>query len=179
MEQDLGKIERRMRSVLAEIKAEYDFSLFSINDFIGWLERRRNRPIARIPYHIDHPDIYGVWLADECKDYIVYESNTLPVHQVHIQLHECAHMLCNHSAQTTLTSQDLRTLFRGASIDLETGAILQSSDQSQRSELAELEAETLASLIKRQVLQEAGVGALSNASSNENWTTYIEALKLD
>jgi hypothetical protein len=179
MEQDPNKVERRMRSILAEIRAEYDFSLFSIKDFIDWLERRRDRPIACIPYCIDHPDIYGVWLADERKDYIVYESNTLPVHQVHIQLHECAHMLCNHSAQTTLTSQYLRAFFRGASIDLEAIRFLQSSDQSQRSELAELEAETLASLIKRQVLQEAGVGALSNASSNENWTTYIEALKLD
>ncbi|MBN2258699.1 MAG: hypothetical protein JW704_12935 [Anaerolineaceae bacterium] len=179
MKQNLYKIERRMQSILVEIKAEYDFSLFSINHFTRWLEQRRNRPISYIPYHIDHPDIYGVWLADECKDYIIYESNTLPVHQVHIQLHECAHMLCNHSAQKTLTGQSLRALFRGKSIDLKTNAILQFSDQSQRSELIELEAEILASLIKRQVLREAGMGALSNASSNENWTTYIEALKLD
>lgn len=179
MKKDHREIEGRMRSLLAEISAEYDFGRFTIDDFIGWLEKRRGRKMVCIPYRIDHPDIYGAWLADDSTDYILYECDTLPIHQVHIRLHECAHMLCGHAAQMTLTDHGLRTLFRGASVDLEACTLLRSSDQSQSSESVELEAETLASLIKRQVLEKASLQALTQVSSNEIWKTYIEALRLE
>ncbi|MCA0453826.1 MAG: ImmA/IrrE family metallo-endopeptidase [Chloroflexi bacterium] len=82
-----------VRSVVEDLR--YDFRQFEIENFIQHLEAQRARSILCTPYDF-RPDVTGVWIPAETADYIFYSRYTHPVHQIHIVLHEIAHMLLKH-----------------------------------------------------------------------------------
>jgi len=115
-------------------------------------------------------------MAGDDRDYIFYEADTLPIHQVHIQLHEMAHMLCGHPA-LVINSQQARILLRQAhpSPSLYESLLLRSI----RPDEMELEAETLTALIQEQVLRHSTLEKLTTAlSSDEDIAEYMRAMEL-
>jgi len=162
-----------MRALLAEI--DYGFSQFTMEGFTCWLERRRGRKILFVPRPMP-PTLFGAWLASDDCDYIFYEADTLSLHQVHIQLHEIAHILCGHPA-IEIGPQQLQILLRRADTDptLYTSLLL----RSVRSDQAELEAETLTALIQEQVLRHARLRELTTVvSSDVDIAAYLRAMEL-
>ncbi|MEO8610895.1 MAG: hypothetical protein ABI690_23565 [Chloroflexota bacterium] len=82
-----------VRSVVESLR--YNFRQFEIENFVHHLEAQRARSIVCVPYDF-RPDVTGVWIPAETADYIFYTRYTHPVHQIHIVLHEIAHMLLKH-----------------------------------------------------------------------------------
>lgn len=85
----------RLQTLLLQIEQEYDFRMFSLPSFAQWVASKRRREIQRIGWHLP-ASISGVWLATKETDFVFYETRTPALHQLHIQLHELAHILCNH-----------------------------------------------------------------------------------
>lgn len=85
----------RWQYVRSVMESSYNFRQFGIENFIHHLEAQRARSILCTPYDF-RPDVTGVWIPAETADYIFYSRYTHPVHQIHIVLHEIAHMLLKH-----------------------------------------------------------------------------------
>jgi len=171
--QALASVKARMRAMLAEF--DFDFTTFTMERFTAWLEARRGRKILFVPRPLP-PTLFGAWMAGDDCDYIFYEANTLPIHQVHIQLHEMAHMLCGHPA-LVINSQQARILLRQAhpSPSLYESLLLRSISPDEM----ELEAETLTALIQEQVLRHSTLEKLTTVlSSDEDIAEYLRAMEL-
>lgn len=167
----------RMRIRLAEI--DYDFSRFTMEKFVCWLEAQRGRKILFVPRPMP-PTLFGAWLAGDDRDYIFYEANTLPIHQAHIQLHELAHILCGHLTEE-VDSQQVQILLR--QVDPPAGRAPRVYEtlllRSTYSDEAELEAETLTALIQEQVLRHSALENLTIViSSEEEIAEYLRAMEM-
>lgn len=104
----IKEIDERVQVVLAEIEAEYDLSQFSLESFVEWVERKRSRPIEFV--QLSFPStVSGGWLKLPHEDWIFFEAETLPLYQMHIQLHELSHMLCEHQPIHLSKTADLET----------------------------------------------------------------------
>ncbi|WP_308129697.1 hypothetical protein [Kitasatospora aureofaciens] len=57
---------------------------------------QRGRPIRLVPYPLPTPGPFGVWIATESADYILYQQETSKAHQNHIILHEVGHIMADH-----------------------------------------------------------------------------------
>jgi len=162
-----------MQVLLAEL--DYDFSGFTMEGLICWLEDRRGRKILFVPWSMP-PTLFGAWLVGEDCDYVFYESDTLPIHQAHIQLHEIAHILCGHPT-LKIGSQQAQILLRHARpnpVGYESLPL-----RSTHSDEAEHEAETLTALIQEKVLRHARLQELTTVvSTDEDIAAYIRAMEL-
>jgi hypothetical protein len=69
-----------------------------VDELCDRLGERRGRPIRLVSFPLPVPGPFGVWLATDNADYIVFQSQTTRVHQDHIVLHEIGHMLAGHQA---------------------------------------------------------------------------------
>src|SRR5512145_3018276 len=97
----------RAEDILTQIN--FDFHHFTISGFIEWVSQAKQREILTIPWKKMPPGMFGAWLsdADEPKEYIFFREDTPKIHQIHIQLHELAHLLCGHP--TARISQNAAT----------------------------------------------------------------------
>lgn len=86
---------QKLSALLLQIRSEYDFKNFALDSFRDWVAQKRQRPIEIYPYNFT-PGIYGVWVSIGNTDLIFYDQKTCQLHQIHIQLHELAHMFCGH-----------------------------------------------------------------------------------
>ncbi len=145
---------------------DYDFDNFTMEDFRSYLEHRRGRKLVFVPWPMP-PSLTGAWLAAEGCDFVFYAQDSLPIHQAHIQLHEMAHMLCGHSGLKT-DGPDLQ-VFRASRPTQETDRLM---FRSSHSDIEELEAETLASLVQRQALRSARLHQLIEIVS-EDFGVYL------
>lgn len=104
-------VEKKVKTILAESEAEYDFGQFSLASFAQWVEEKRCRPIHFIPFHMPSTPS-GVWFQLSTEDWIFFDEDTLPIHQTHIQLHELSHMLCGHGAVDLGDTSDQETILQ-------------------------------------------------------------------
>ena len=81
--------------ILADL--QYDFRDFTIEHFINWVGELKGRRIFSFPLKMP-AGLFGAWLSDgeEPNEYIFYRANVPPMYQIHIQLHELAHILLEH-----------------------------------------------------------------------------------
>jgi hypothetical protein len=177
----MNNTRKKMQALLAKIEATYDFDQFTMEGFIHWLEQQRGREIVPIPYPIPTPTASGAWLAGEERDFVFYDEDTLPIHQIHIQLHEMAHMLCGHPT-LKVGSEGFSVLYRemaGAEKlpGQEIGSLF---TRFAHPEEAEREAEALASLIQKLVLRHGRMRELlSVPSSHQTVADFIVGAELD
>ncbi|MDD5369135.1 MAG: hypothetical protein PHQ40_08620 [Anaerolineaceae bacterium] len=161
-------------SILRDL--DYNFAAFTIEAFIHHVEKYKNRDIITIPWDMP-PSLFGAWISDGEKplEYIFYRKDIPPIHQIHTQLHELAHLLLGHPTLQVNreTMQDWISL-RGE-IPFRELARLRSSDQLDR----EKEAEVLASLIQEQVIRHALLDRLTQGfSTNEQIAVSLQSLGL-
>lgn len=151
-------LERRTRTILAELEESYDFSTFSLDSFRRLVEEKQKRSIEFVPFCFPST-ISGGWLQLADKDFVFYEANVLPLHQVHIQLHELSHMLCGHGAPDLIQESDFQTLQQLFAYVIDQLEYPEQSDdligplllRSPRTTLQEVEAEHLSELILERV----------------------------
>lgn len=139
----------------------YDFKTFALDHFVQHLEIQRRRDIIRVPYDFK-PGLTGLWIPAETADYIFYARSTHPVHQVHIILHEIAHMLLHHPCQRIdqiLPSSVIRSLQLSDEV-LARSALTAGSNQ------VEQEAEGFVYLVQQQLVDARRLSQLTNGQSS-------------
>jgi len=174
----MQSVRERMQNILVKVEAEYDFGQFTMENFHSWLEQQRDKKITLVPWTMP-PGMSGAWLTSDQADFIFYEQNTAPIHQIHIQLHEIAHMLCDHPT-VKVGAQEMSLLFRQMvdhCVNQEGQSLL---FRSAHSGDAEIEAETLASLIQENVLKHKRLQELSRSTPPPDvatdFGTYVERM---
>ncbi|MFI2242284.1 hypothetical protein [Streptomyces chrestomyceticus] len=130
---------------------------FSAEALCAQLAAERGRPLhlLSLPTPTVPGTPSGMWLATEHSDCIFYDTQTSPLHQEHIILHEIGHMVCNHRSPA-----DDRTLYRHIDIT-DTESVRQVLPRMRYSEEQEQEAELIASLILEAAAREPSLTLLS------------------
>lgn len=149
----------KVTATFDEIVAAYDFRHFTLENFADWLSRRRGRTIEFWPLlsKFGHKEnLMGFWAVICGVDCIAYLENTLPIHQLHIQLHELAHLLLGHSTAEFQGWEDLQQWPEG--IRMRLGNIERSSQD-------EWEAETLACQLFHEIMRHKRREQLASISS--------------
>lgn len=103
---------------------------------------QRGRPIRLLSHAIPVPGPFGVWIATDTEDYILYQRETTKAHQDHIVLHELGHILAGHSSE----EQDddlLRSLYPDLAPEVVRRALRRTAYDNDH----ELEAEMVATII--------------------------------
>lgn len=116
---------------------------FDVTEFIGALARARGRPIELVPVSSQLDAPCGVLITTDRADYIVYATDTTPLHQQHILLHEAAHVICGHYKTAVAAPAAARVLLP----NLPPALIQRALGRSVYTEPQEQEAELVASLI--------------------------------
>lgn len=168
-------VEAKMKAVLDEL--DFDFSQFTMDSFVDWIERSRGRKIRFIHWEMP-PGMFGVWMsdADEPIEHVFIDNSVPPMHQVHIQLHELSHILCAHPTARLSRHEMGELLFKAAE---DPGVLNEVLLRAPAKKELEEEAEIMAVLIQHQVirherLQQLGVAA----SSNEGVIDHLQSLGL-
>ncbi|MGV9278822.1 hypothetical protein [Streptomyces griseosporeus] len=153
---------------------------FRIEDLAAAVARPRGRPLRLIPLpgtQTTGAGICGVWIALADADHVYYSVVTSRVHQVHIVLHELAHILLDHRQDGEPDHDGLRRLF--PDLDPATVARLLARDRTRSTTGQEEEAELLASLLWQHF--DAAPAALPTASRKSAdtlslaWCTFADA----
>jgi hypothetical protein len=121
-------------------------SPFDVEAFCAAVGRARGREILRLGRPLPE-GLYGLWFSTPARDYVVHESRTSALHQVHITLHELSHLLCGHHAAPVMDDELSRLLMP----DLDPGLVRRVLARTRYSDVEEQEAELVASLIVEQV----------------------------
>jgi hypothetical protein len=152
----------KAEKILQELN--YDFRGFEIEQFIKRVGDLKGRRIRATPWKMP-PAMFGAWLADEddACDYIFYRIDAPPVHQIHIQLHELAHLLFGHPTFNISRIKIAESYQGKGELPLKSYGRLRSTDQSDD----ENEAETLASMIQEQVIRYSQFAQLTHGISSD------------
>jgi hypothetical protein len=150
------------KRVLREL--QYDFHEFRIDGFISFVGEIKKREIITIPWSMPLT-LFGAWMSDEDKpkEYIFYRDDVPLIHQVHIQLHEISHFLLGHPTLQINRAQLAELFEKKASFPYSDLLRLRSSDKTD----FEIQAETLAALIQKEVIHYASLDQLQNDLSSE------------
>lgn len=149
-------VHARMRAVLSSIQQEFDFSTFTWAGFVAWLSRNRGKQVVFVPIQTASSTLFGSWITTAAAEFIFYDDGTLPMHQIHIQLHEIAHILCGHN--TFHADLDQLPQSREEMMALAAAAVrLRHVDESE----TEQEAEILTALIQSAVFSHGRQEALT------------------
>jgi hypothetical protein len=154
----------------------YDFRGFTIDQFVKWVGDTKGRQIHRIPWDMPAA-MFGAWLSDEDepREYIFYRREVPPVHQIHIQLHELAHLLLGHPTLRINRERIAASLRGQRTLPFAEYALHRSTTRSD----VEAEAETLASLIQEQVIRHSRLEQLTrDVSSDEKLARFVSDMGL-
>ena len=157
--------------ILAEL--HYDFRRFTIGGFLASVGENKGREIIATPWPMPRK-IFGAWLSDdeEPREYIFYRDNVPVIHQIHIQLHELAHFLLQHP--TLRINQKLIAEVLDGQTSLPFGDSLKLRSPNQNP--IEKEAEELADLIQRQVIENLQLAQLSQSTSQRTLADFLKQI---
>jgi hypothetical protein len=137
--QDLSAIRARCDAKLHALGLPETIELGALIATIG---ARRQRPIVLCPVR-GRAMPCGMWVAVDARDYIFFETDTSPLHQAHIKLHELAHLLLGHQSARLLDLDFLQALLP----DLSAHVLQSVLERASYATVEEREAELLASLL--------------------------------
>ena len=150
----------------------YDFQAFTIEGLVRHVGETRGREIITIPWTMP-PMLFGAWISDEePREYIFYRNDVSGIHQIHIQLHELSHFLLGHP--TLQISQKLMAEVAAGQASFPFADLPRL--RSPNKDTIETEAETLASLIQKQVIQHSQLDRLTYFSAEGTLADYLKAL---
>jgi hypothetical protein len=154
----------------------YDFRTFTICNFVSYIAQQKQREIITIPWRMP-PTLFGAWMSDEDepKEYIFYRNPAPMIHQVHIQLHELSHLLLGHPTLQINGRLIAKVLEGEASLPFAGLPRLRSPQK----DALEIQAEALASLIQKKVIQKSSLDRLLNDLSSEvKLANFLETMGL-
>jgi hypothetical protein len=141
---DIKGLQRRCAAQLQMLELPDRFELRSVVERVAEL---RARPIVLSPVAI-RPGPCGLWAALPSRDYVFYESDTSPMHQAHIILHELGHLIWGHRSAYVLDLVLLQSLLP----DLDPRMIETVLRRARYETNEEQEAEVLASLALQRLI---------------------------
>jgi hypothetical protein len=145
----MKSLQRRCQSRLHALQLPDQVELSAL---LARLMAIRGRPIVLRPI-TRRPGPCGLWAALPARDYVFYEADTSPLHQVHIILHELAHLIWGHRSAYVLDLELLQSVLP----DIEPGVLETVLRRAHYETIEEQEAEVLASLVlRRMTLGEPG-----------------------
>jgi hypothetical protein len=109
------ELRRQARRLLNELDIRPPLDVHELCRRVG---ESRGKPIRLIPHPIPVPGPFGVWIATDAADYILYQQETSKSHQGHIVLHELGHILAGHRSD-----DDDDALLANLYPDVEPGAL--------------------------------------------------------
>lgn len=133
------RLKRRCRQELQALGVQPPLRVDEVCRLLG---ERRGRPIRLVPYPLAVPGPYGLWIASESTDYILYQQQTSATHQAHIILHEIGHILADHGCE----GQD-EQVWQELLPDLSLHTIRQALRRTSYDDEQEREAELVATII--------------------------------
>jgi hypothetical protein len=136
---NLKNVQRRCEAQLRALELPGQIELSTLLARIAAL---RSRPIAVWPL-ARRPGACGLWVATPLRDYVFYESDTSPLHQAHIILHELGHVIWGHRSADVLDHRVLQALLP----DIDPGVLETVLRRARYETIEEQEAEMLASLV--------------------------------
>jgi hypothetical protein len=122
---------------------------FDVSSFIALLAQQRGKPIDLVPVAGRTDTPCGLLLTTDRVDTIMYATDTTPLHQQHILLHEAAHIICGHDDGSAPTSA-LQVLLP----NLPASLVERVLGRTVYTEPQEREAEVVASLIRIRAARE-------------------------
>lgn len=165
-------VRQKAEKIIRDI--DFDFPSFTIEEFIGRISALKGREIFMVPW--DMPaTLFGAWMSDgeEPKEYVFYRSNLPLIHQIHIQLHELAHLLLGHPTLKIDRKLIMAVLKGEEALPFSDMVLLRSPKLVE----LETEAETLASVIQEQVIRHDQLLRLTqDISSDEKLSRFLAAL---
>jgi hypothetical protein len=152
----------KAEKILKEL--HYDFNTFTIKGFISFVGETKGREIITIPWGMP-PTLFGAWMSDDeaPREYIFYRDNLPTMHQIHIQLHEVSHFLLGHLTLHINRKIIAEVLERKTSLPIGDLTRLRSSDKTE----LEVQAETLAAIIQKEVIKNSRLDRLVRDVSPE------------
>ena len=91
-----GPLRRRCRALLRELNVP---APFGPRELCRRLSEHRGREIRLVPFPIESPGPFGLWLSTDEADVVIYQSQTTRSHQEHIILHELGHIIAGHEGE--------------------------------------------------------------------------------
>ncbi|MCZ7415731.1 MULTISPECIES: ImmA/IrrE family metallo-endopeptidase [unclassified Streptomyces] len=104
----LKALRRTCEDILGALEVADSPDMFALCEQVG---RRRERPVRLAAVDLRDTGVYGLWIATQDEDFVLYESHTSRLHQEHIVAHELAHILCDHHRGGDLDDQSIHLLF--------------------------------------------------------------------
>jgi hypothetical protein len=141
---DVKGLQRRCAAQLQTLELPDRFELQAVVERVAEL---RARPIVLWPV-ASRPGPCGLWAALPGRDYVFYESDTSPMHQAHIILHELGHLIWRHQSAFVLDIDLLQSLLP----DLDPRVIETVLRRARYETNEEQEAELLASLVLQRLI---------------------------
>lgn len=142
-EHQLKHIRRRARELVDALDIPVPFDIEKLCTHIGSI---RGTSIRLHPYSARLGLPCGLFLSLPGEDIVVYETQTSPLHQEQIILHELGHLLCDHHGRSLgVTEATARLLFPHLHLDMVN--TLLGRARGHYSEPEEQEAEIIASMI--------------------------------
>jgi hypothetical protein len=120
---------------------------FDFEAFVRTIGSRRGRRIELIPVEAQPGNPCGLLVSTDRCDYIFYAANTTPLHQLHIQCHELAHLLRGHGGTSALDTEAAALLMPSLPASLIERVLGRTAYSTEN----EQDAELLASLIMRRI----------------------------
>ncbi|GAA4550743.1 hypothetical protein GCM10023192_76060 [Amycolatopsis samaneae] len=120
---------------------------FDVTAFVAGVAAVRGRPIELVPLAASRGTPCGLLAATDRADYVFYRTDTSPLHQEHILLHEMGHLVCGHTGSGELSEAIAAALLPNLSAAL-VRRVLGRTVYARRQEQ---EAELVASLIMHRV----------------------------
>lgn len=137
------ELRRRCRRLLNELDIRPPLEVTELCRKLG---EQRGRPIRLVEHPIPVPGPFGVWIATETADYILYQQHTSRSHQDHIVLHEIGHMIAGHRGEEQ-DNEVIAGLLPGAEPAAARKALPTLMSRTSYDNEHELEAETVATII--------------------------------
>jgi hypothetical protein len=145
------ELRKRCRDMLRQLDIQPPLDVAELCRRVG---AQRGRPINLVAHPIPVPGPFGVWIATQNADYILYQQQTSKSHQDHIILHELGHLLAGHHSDEEddkllgelypdVAPEALRAKYPDLAPDAVRRALRRSSYDTEQ----EREAETVATII--------------------------------
>ncbi|WP_457100700.1 hypothetical protein [Microbacterium sp. P5_E9] len=96
-------------SIAAAVRSELRLGdVFSFDDLVGAVERRRRRPlrIVELADLNERDGICAVWLVAETEDVVLHAHSDSTLHRQQFVLHELAHMILGHGDDERLETPE-------------------------------------------------------------------------
>lgn len=137
-----------MKRYLADL--DYDWSEFTLDDFMEWLTNSLGEPVILVPCYLPS-DICGAYIISPSGHLILFDQNLPPLLRLHTILHEIAHLLCGHQT-ASLSHDEIENLdWVMANSDIFVPKLAMTRNPSSKTNRQEQEAEALALLIQSEV----------------------------